>query len=75
MKNYAYQFISRVRQQATPKKTHATITSGGRERTFVAYDWGTDTFIFERDVWKLRPERAPKGTQVECAPRRDPCPE
>ncbi|MBQ6923185.1 MAG: hypothetical protein IJQ73_00955 [Kiritimatiellae bacterium] len=59
MKNYAYQFISRVRQQATPKKTHATITSGGRERTFVAYDWGTDTFIFERDVWKLRPERAP----------------
>ncbi len=59
MKNYAYQFISRVRQQARAKKTHATIVSGGRERTFVAYDWGTDTFIFERDVWRTRPERAP----------------
>ena len=59
MKNFAFNFISRVRQQATAKKTTATIASGGRERVFVAYDWGTDTFIFERDVWKLRPERAP----------------
>lgn len=59
MKDFAYKFIARVRQQAKRKNTYATITSGGRQRSFVAYDWGTDTFIFERDVWKIKPEHAP----------------
>ena len=59
MKDFAYKFIARVRQQAKRKSTCATIVSGGRQRYFVAYDWGTDTFIFERDVWKVKPEHAP----------------
>lgn len=59
MKDFAYKFIARVRQQAKRKPTVETIVSGGRERTFVAYDWGTDTFIFERDVWKVKPDHAP----------------
>ncbi len=59
MKNFASKFISRIRQQGKGKKTSTTIVSGGRERTFVAYDWGTDTFIFERGVWSSLPERAP----------------
>lgn len=59
MKDFAYKFVNRIRQQAKRKSTIATITSGGRARTFVGYDWGTDTFIFERDIWKEKPEHAP----------------
>lgn len=59
MRDFAYKFIARVRQQAKRKSTTATVKSAGKERVFVAYDWGTDTFIFERDVWKLKPQRAP----------------
>lgn len=59
MRDFAYKFITRVRQQAKKKPTAAVVKSAGKERTFVAYDWGTDTFIFERDVWKTKPQRAP----------------
>ena len=59
MKNFVYKFIHRVRQQATKRPTLATAISAGRKRTFVAYDWGTDTFIFEQNVWKIKPPRPP----------------
>ncbi len=59
MKDFAYKFIARVRQQAKRKTTIATAVSGGTTREFVAYDWGTDTFIFERNVWKTKPQHAP----------------
>lgn len=59
MKRFAYRFIDQVRREATMRRERVTVVSGGRERTFVAYDWGNDTFIFERGVWSERPPHAP----------------
>lgn len=59
MKDFAYRFINQVRHEATKRKTSVTTVSGGRTRVFYAYDWGTDTFIFERDVWKTHLVHAP----------------
>ena len=59
MKNFVYKFIYRVRQQANKRPTLATVVSAGRKRSFVAYDWGTDTFVFEQNVWKVKPPRPP----------------
>lgn len=59
MKDFAFKFINQVRREATRRGSPITIVSGGRKRTFFLYDWGTDTFIFERDVWKLKPSHAP----------------
>ncbi len=35
------------------------VVSGGRQRVFLNFDWGTDTFIFEKNVWKEKPGHAP----------------
>ena len=43
-------FIARVRNEARRKSGAVTVTTTGRTRTFVAYDWGCDTFIFEKDA-------------------------
>ncbi|MEI6645809.1 MAG: hypothetical protein WCP12_07200 [bacterium] len=51
MKNNVKAFISRVRSEARRKSSSVTVTTTGRSRTFVAYDWGCDTFIFEKDIW------------------------
>jgi len=51
MKNNVISFIERVRHEARKKAGSVTVTSAGRTRTFVAYDWGSDTFIFEKDAW------------------------
>lgn len=59
MKDFAYKFIARVRQQAVARKGTVTVAAFGPPREFIAYDWGTDTFIFERGVWKSKPARAP----------------
>jgi len=59
MTPFAYRFINRVRQKARIKTEPVALASGGHVRHFVAYDWGTDTFILERDIWRLRPPRAP----------------
>ncbi len=59
MKNFPYQFINRVRRDARRRREPVTLQTVGRTSTFVAYDWGNDTFIFERDIWKHRPPRAP----------------
>ena len=46
------QFILRVRREARKKPQNLTLTGMGRERLFLGYDWGCDTFILEKDVWK-----------------------
>lgn len=51
MKNNFTAFIARVRSEARRKSGSVTVTTTGRNRTFVAYDWGCDTFIFEKDAW------------------------
>lgn len=52
MKNNVKAFIARVRREARRKSGSVTVTTTGRSRTFVAYDWGCDTFIFEKEVWQ-----------------------
>ena len=59
MTPFAYRFINRVRKEARPKKDTVVLAAGGHVRQFVAFDWGTDTFIFERDIWKHPTPRAP----------------
>lgn len=59
MSRFAYRFFKRVRGEARSKGRPLAITSGSGTRHFAGYDWGTDTFIFERDIWKTHPERAP----------------
>lgn len=51
MKNNVVAFIDRVRHEARRKSGSVTVKSTGRTRTFMAYDWGCDTFIFEKDAW------------------------
>jgi hypothetical protein len=51
MKNNVKAFITRVRSEARRKSSSVTVTTTGRSRIFVAYDWGCDTFIFEKDIW------------------------
>jgi hypothetical protein len=51
MKNNVTAFIARVRSEARRKSGSVIVHSTGRDRTFIAYDWGCDTFIFEKDAW------------------------
>jgi hypothetical protein len=59
MIQFAYKFLNRVRAEARKKDGQVAVASGGHVRHFVAFDWGTDTFVFERDIWKTHPQRAP----------------
>ena len=52
MNSTMYHFITRVRREARHKPTCVTLKSMGHERVFYGYDWGGDTFVFEKDVWK-----------------------
>lgn len=52
MKGLFEQFIERVRKEARKRLGVLSIKSMGKERQFFAYDWGGDTFIFEKDIWK-----------------------
>ncbi len=59
MKTTMQQFITRVRREARPKPTHVSLKAMGRTRVFLGYDWGGDTFVFEKDVWKSQDEHLP----------------
>ena len=52
IKTTMQQFIARVRRESRHKPTHVTLKTMGHERVFCGYDWGGDTFVFEKDVWK-----------------------
>lgn len=49
--NFVWRFLARVRSEARRKPVVVTLRAMGRERVFQAYDWGADTFVFEKDVW------------------------
>ncbi len=53
------QFIARVRREARRKPTHVTLKTTGHERVFCGYDWGGDTFVFEREAWKHLDNHSP----------------
>lgn len=59
MNTTIHQFISRVRREARRKPTPVTLKTMGRERVFCGYDWGDDTFVFEKDVWKRLENHSP----------------
>ena len=52
MKTTMHHFITRVRSEARRKPTHVTLNAMGRTRVFLGYDWGGDTFVFEKDIWR-----------------------
>lgn len=52
MKKTMQQFIARVRKTARRRTEHVVIKTFGTERVFQGFDWGADTFVFEKDVWK-----------------------
>ena len=53
------EFIKRVREEAQQKRDRVVRKTEGRERTFIAYDWGCDTFVFEQGVWKNLENHSP----------------
>ncbi len=61
MTNVVWNFITRVRREARCKPEVVCVRALGSARTFLAYDWGCDTFVFEKGVWALlsRAERDP----------------
>ena len=59
MKTIMHQFIERVRREARKRPVHVTLKTMGHERVFYGYDWGGDTFIFEKDVWKNLENHSP----------------
>lgn len=61
MTNFVWSFIARVRREARRKPQAISVRAMGSDRTFLAYDWGCDTFVFEKGVWGLlsREERDP----------------
>lgn len=61
MTNFVWSFIARVRREARRKPQAVSVRAMGSDRTFLAYDWGCDTFVFEKGVWGLlaREERDP----------------
>ncbi len=52
MKTIMHQFIARVRREARQKPDHVVLKTMGHSREFYGYDWGGDTYVFEKDVWK-----------------------
>ncbi len=52
MKTIMHQFIARVRREARQKPDHVVLKTMGHSREFYGYDWGCDTYVFEKDVWK-----------------------
>ncbi len=61
MANSVWSFLARVRREARRKPEAVSVRAMGSDRTFLAYDWGGDTFVFEKGVWSLlsRAERDP----------------
>lgn len=61
MANFVWGFISRVRRDARRKPVAVNVRALDSDRTFLAYDWGADTFVFEKGVWSQlsREERDP----------------
>ncbi len=52
-------FVARVRREARLRRETVVLKSMGHERVFIAYDWGSDTFVFEKDVWKHLENHSP----------------
>ncbi len=58
MKSKIRQFVERVFREA--KAGREPLRFGGTNgRTFCRYDWGSDTFIFEKDAWLRENEHLP----------------
>ena len=55
--NAVRQFLKRVKAEGAKRPGSVTTVAMGRERVFVAYDVGDDTFIFERGVSARLDER------------------
>ncbi len=51
MRKTIQNFIARVRKTARRKAEHVAVRTFGAERVFLGFDWGADTFVFEKDVW------------------------
>ncbi len=59
MKTIMHQFIARVRREARQKPEQVVLKTMGHERVFYGYDWGGDTYVFEKDVWKNLENHSP----------------
>jgi len=50
--NAVINFLKRVRNESRSKKEIVKYGVFGKTRYYCGFDWGCDTFIFEKDVWK-----------------------
>jgi hypothetical protein len=61
MTNVIWSLIGRIRREARRKPEVVTLRVMGQDRVFLAFDWGSDTFVLERGVWAMaeRQDRDP----------------
>lgn len=59
MDDFARSFLNRIRRDARRKSETVTLEALGRRRTFLACDWGSDTFVLEKDIWRARQDHDP----------------
>ena len=52
MRDIIGQFAARIRRLARPRPQRVSVSAMGRDRVFCCYDWGSDSFIFEKDILK-----------------------
>ena len=57
--NSVKHFVQRVRKDARGKEGSVPFSIFGREHTFIGFDWGSDNFIFEKNIWNNMEQRAP----------------
>ncbi|MFO7938052.1 MAG: hypothetical protein R6V06_10680 [Kiritimatiellia bacterium] len=59
MKKSVKNFIRRVREEGCLKQESVVYSGFGRKREFLGYDWGSDTFIFENNIWNNLENHSP----------------
>ncbi|MGN0852797.1 MAG: hypothetical protein ACI4Q3_05420 [Kiritimatiellia bacterium] len=52
MKSTVKQLLSKIRREGVRRRRLVETRAMGRVRRFNAYDWGEDTFVFEKGVWE-----------------------
>ena len=52
MRDIIGQFAARIRRLARPRPQRVSVSAMGRNRVFCCFDWGSDSFIFEKDILK-----------------------
>ena len=57
--NFEKSFLRQIREEGHRRRQQLSLTALGRQRTFQAFDLYDDTFILEKDIWRIPHDHAP----------------